>query len=408
MRTYTLDIGVISKFEERLAKFQKKFAKYGNGVIVYEKSDPYTIRENGRQIVVVDVTVDAQYRINDYDFVALLEWNDATKCNLIKTPGGEMNVPEEYRYRTHCDHCNTNRYRKHSVVLKNTITNDYIQVGKSCVCDYLGKDMGDYASYLSFYSSLDDEVKDIRDRFYTPTVAFTFDEIILQTLEYVRRFGYTSKSHSFEYGIPATSTRVYNALNHNTAHGELIEEEYEITPSSKEKLLLIKDWVSNLDMSSDYNFNLKVLMESSYVENNNLGLVVSAVGSYAREMEKRESAKKEAVSKYVGEVGKKIEITATPECVFQSENDFGYYYIYKMVVNGDVVVWKTNKFLEPETEVVIKATVKDHSEYRGVKQTEITRGRVSASHNVDKATAPTMGETDADDALNELFKYLEG
>jgi hypothetical protein len=48
-----------------------------------------------------------------------------------------------------------------------------------------------------------------------------------------------------------------------------------------------------------------------------------------------------------------------------------------MLVNNNIIVWKTNKALDEE-ECTIKATIKEHSDFRGEKQTVITRGRVFA------------------------------
>ena len=407
MKTYTMDASLVAKFEDKLAKFTKKFNKYGNGTITYEKSEPRMEEIDHRKVLVVDITVDASYQISGYEFIALLEWNDSTKCNLVKSAQPEITIPNEYRFSTSCEHCNTLRMRKYTVLLRNVESGEFKQVGKACVKDYLGRDMTDYASYLSFFDSLDDEHESLCRGGYSATVAFTFDEIVLQTLEYVRRFGYMSKSKSYECEMPATSTRIFNALNKMTNYyGELIEEEYPITESSVETLGLIKDWILHLDDSnSDYYYNLKVLMDSSYIENKNLGLAVSAVGSYLREMGKKEDAKREVVSNYVGNVGERIEITTTPECVYEGENDFGYYYIYKMVVGDDVLVWKTNKWLTPETEITLKATVKGHSEYRGVKQTELTRGKVVGTA---KETEPkaTISDSDADKAFDEFWRYI--
>ena len=46
--------------------------------------------------------------------------------------------------------------------------------------------------------------------------------------------------------------------------------------------------------------------------------------------------------------------------------------------NGNTVVWKTTKNLdlEPDKEYVIKGTVKELSEYRGDKQTVLTRCKI--------------------------------
>lgn len=44
---------------------------------------------------------------------------------------------------------------------------------------------------------------------------------------------------------------------------------------------------------------------------------------------------------------------------------------------GDTVVWKTSKCLYVEDVTEITGTVKEHGEYRGEKQTELTRCKVN-------------------------------
>jgi hypothetical protein len=90
---------------------------------------------------------------------------------------------------------------------------------------------------------------------------------------------------------------------------------------------------------------------------------------------KRASERK---SIHIGAVGDRIEIDVKSfECVTSWETQFGYTRIYKIVdVEGNVFTWKTSNFVEGEKVNKIKGTVKDHNEFREIKQTEITRCKV--------------------------------
>ena len=375
MKTYTIDVSIIGKFEEKLMSFKKKFAKYGNGEIVYEVSEPYTIKNSDhRSQLVVDITVDASYKISGYSFVALLEMTQ--NGNLVKKASDDVVVPPMYRDRCECDHCKSNRIRKYTVLLHNESTDEYIQVGKGCVKDYLGNDMSDYASYLSFFSNLDEEVDGLRERFPGCTPSFKFEEILAQTIERVDRFGYISKSKSYDCGVVATSTAVYAALNNCDINGESFEV-YKVSAETIELVEKIREFIRNLDDTSDYAHNLKVLESMSYIENKNLGLVVSAVATYSKAMADKKEKETTIPSEYIGNVGGKIEFTAIPECICTLDGMYGLTFIYKMMIGSNVVIWKTNRGLEQE-ETSFKATIKEHSEYRGVKQTVITRARVLA------------------------------
>jgi len=55
-------------------------------------------------------------------------------------------------------------------------------------------------------------------------------------------------------------------------------------------------------------------------------------------------------------------------------------HIYKIIgEDGNVYTWKTGKFIDEEvSDMLITGTVKAHTEFRGIKQTELTRCRVAA------------------------------
>lgn len=85
----------------------------------------------------------------------------------------------------------------------------------------------------------------------------------------------------------------------------------------------------------------------------------------------------EPISEWQGEIGQKIEISVTVDRVFGFEGRFGSSFLYLLRdENGNVYKWSTAKGLEEKATYKLKATVKDHEEYKGVKQTVITRGTV--------------------------------
>lgn len=91
-------------------------------------------------------------------------------------------------------------------------------------------------------------------------------------------------------------------------------------------------------------------------------------------------------SEYVGELGQKLELKVKYIRYFTYETHFSYYgemnFIYKFAdENGNTVVWKTSKCLcdelQQESYYIIKGTVKELSEYRGDKQTVLTRCKIN-------------------------------
>ena len=90
-------------------------------------------------------------------------------------------------------------------------------------------------------------------------------------------------------------------------------------------------------------------------------------------------------SEYVGNIGDKIEMRLTFKDAFAFETHFTYRgelnHIYKFADdNGNTFTWKTGKWLELDkgTQYTVKGTIKDHNEYKGDKQTVLTRCKVVA------------------------------
>ena len=105
-----------------------------------------------------------------------------------------------------------------------------------------------------------------------------------------------------------------------------------------------------------------------------------------------EEAARKAISQYVGQIGERLEMTLTLKfsAHFEVPSFAGFgtdtMYVHNLVDdNGNVFVWKTSKGIytangdytynvaEKGDKVRIKGTVKNHSEYKDEKQTELTR-----------------------------------
>lgn len=86
----------------------------------------------------------------------------------------------------------------------------------------------------------------------------------------------------------------------------------------------------------------------------------------------------EAESNYVGNVGEKVEVKVKVARCFGYESVFGVGFINTMVdESNNQFVWKTGVALEEGSDIIIKGTVKEHSEYKGTKQTVLTRCKVA-------------------------------
>ena len=82
-------------------------------------------------------------------------------------------------------------------------------------------------------------------------------------------------------------------------------------------------------------------------------------------------------SKHMGNVGDKIEVEVELIRRGSFESDFGTTYVYTFKDSeGNVLVWKTKNYFEVTT-CTVKGTIKEHSEYKGIQQTVLTRCKVN-------------------------------
>lgn len=80
-------------------------------------------------------------------------------------------------------------------------------------------------------------------------------------------------------------------------------------------------------------------------------------------------------TKFVGQIGEKIEFVAKLDGLFWYDTQYGTTYIYKFVTEAnEVVVWRSGSHdMQRGLKYLVKGTVKEHSSYNDEKQTVVTR-----------------------------------
>lgn len=386
--------GNMEKLTKKLNTIRKKCEKYGctfNFEEVGEEFREVTL-ENGEKVTTRFILVEAEgvARINGWRFVATVEHTE--KGNIINK-AFEVGVPERYYTSAPiCEHCNSNRYRKDTYIVMNEETGEFKQVGKSCLKDFTG---GMSAEGVAYYTSLFEELIQKETPLGMGHIERYFEvkEFLLYVAETIKHFGYVKT----QYGMGVYSTRerasdyymIDNGGNFNFEKRMTLKEEMKSVSfnaqSNKEYVEELLAWVNNQTTNNNYMHNLQTSCNLKYTNYRNLGILASLFPTYNRELEhqvekvkQEEKNKSEQNSTYIGNVGDRVDVEVTScECVTSWDTDFGVTRIYKIVdTNGNVYTWKTSKWLEDEV-TKIKGTVKEHKEYRGVKQTELTRCKVA-------------------------------
>jgi len=322
---------------------------------------------------------------------------------LIKTIPGKV-YPPEYRELLICEHCNSDRRRKYTFIVKNIHTGKYKMVGKSCLKDFLGHvDPNFYASYLEIINVSEDEY--LEDRIPTSGLKFDIQRYLNIVAAIIREKGFMSKAKAAEQeGVLPTADIAEKIITDIIGKYTI-----DITDNDKEIAEKALNWCKNLPEYNlnDYMYSIHLLSQEKSIKPKDFGFVASIIPAYLRTIEKQIVAEKkatqqkeEAISSYIGTPGEKIQLELTYISSASYEFQISAWnsttnWIHKFLDNnGNTVIWKTSKSIG---EVVngknwldrtaidinsghnlkLKGTIKDHNEFRGEKQTVLTRCKIS-------------------------------
>lgn len=335
-----------------------------------------------------------------WQFAAALDRVPGTDEFIMRTaPGHDFEGwrPEPGR----CDHCGKFRDRNTTYLVTHPETGRTLQVGASCMEAFLGiKPRG----LWTFGKGLDEFAPDDEPAPVHEAQVENNRELIAKALvasEMGKR--YVSKNRAMEWGAQSTADRIsdlfgthpYRRLTPEMrAEREQAQQQMQDVLSSE----LIDDVISSgtaVGTDSDYGRNLATALEAGFATEKMEGTVISAVAVYGRQQ--REAAKEKAqldrlqsaADGFIAPVKTRVrDIPATVTNVYESPRPrYAYPYgdepfqiITLRDAEGHEIVWKTGSIqsVESGTEVALTGTVKAHTQYQGVDQTEISRAKLSA------------------------------
>lgn len=401
MTTFAIYEGNMERLAKKITKIRNKCNKYGCDFHYAEVGEEFrTLQDDeGKEYTARFVLVEAEgiAIVNGWKFIASVE--HTPKGNIINK-ACDVEVPERY-YTSNsvCEHCNSNRYRKDTYLVMNEETGEFKQVGKSCLKDFT---MGMSAEGVAQYTALFEELIQGeapcggRGESYYPV-----KEYLMYVAETIKHFGFV-RTHDDcgNYNYDNTRSRAFNyyLIDHG---GRFTYEEEKLLREAMQRVSFdaqsnaevaekVLEWLNAQEGDNNYMHNLKTACSLEFTAYRNLGIIASLYPTYRREVEyqekKAEKERQRALqqaseqnSTYIGNVGERIEIDVQSfECVTSWETDYGTTRIYKFVdTNGNIYTWKTSNYIYEDEVSKVKGTVKSHTEYRGIKQTEITRCKVA-------------------------------
>ena len=340
---------------DKLIKIVNRLSKKTNVVFSYDENDikqeKLVLDSEVYPYTTIGVELEIDYKVGDYEVVAELEHHD--EGNIIRQINNNYKIPTKYRTcKPNCEHCNKDRQRANTFLLVDK-NHKFKQVGKSCLNDYTGYDtlrIVELVSDLSFLLGAND-----------------YDE---EFIEYVKSCKWDDLKEMTNKFYQIIKCEGYNK-ERPFEHLEKYQYDKKLDKEVEEILNVVNtDWYND----SEYCHNIKVMLNMKFIEAKHWRLLISYVNSAMTYL-----MNKNAKNEYMGNIGDKVEFTIKSiKVIFKTENYHStrtdeFIYTYRILTNNNyVVIWKTTK--ELTNDIKIKAFIKDYREYKGEKQTVITRG----------------------------------
>jgi len=395
--TYEVSEYKVEVLKGKLESLNRKAQKIGCAPITMtltgnhrdvELLDRNTYGKTGVFVRLVEVVVEGETpKIKGWEFIATLQHEGAGNI-LRKVPG--TTLPKKYQHVTaKCDHCQTERRRNDTYVLHNVDSDEYKQVGSTCLRDFTGANNPHHAAQLAAGMSefIEEFKEDDFDGYYDPGQGGQYRVSIERYLSFVacmiRNYGWKSRGRAYEEGThnataDLAATAMFTQWKRDIPQPEACDELKALTALEWGRATL--EAKSAAGETNDYEWNLFVAISEEAIEDRTFGIAASLLSYYERAMAKEREAKNVKVSEHVGEIKERVtfeHIVVVMDKMIESNSPWGNPVLYKFNADGNEIVWFASGWQEFESGDVVsgKATIKAHDVYNGRKQTIITRAK---------------------------------
>jgi len=383
-RTFTILARNKAKVEGEMASLNRRALKMGLEPIELAFGRAFTeirtissnlewadcIAQVDREVLCLPVVITGPLSVSfdGWRFIATLQHTSAGDT-IVRSVGGTP-VPSRFKHAgCSCEHCGVNRYRTNTYVLANE-SGEHKQVGSTCIRSFLGGNCPeDILSRADFLSEVVKTMNSSDEEFageVSPVhglVAF-----LAQAIVTIRNHGWVSKGKADELCQEATAFTVEREFGKSV-----------LSNADREQAQLIASWAEKLSdascEASDYIHNIRAIARTGMVEYRTAGFAASMVVAY----NKAQAELSKVESQFVGEVKEKRVFSLTFTKSFSFCTQYGVQHMNMFAdLSGNVFVWETatsSNFEEGKT-YSLQGTIKEHSVFRDVKQTILTRCKV--------------------------------
>lgn len=315
-------------------------------------------------------------------------WNidDATTAAQAALDALNLGAYADEATACDCDHCGLDRRRKATYLVEEVATGAIKQVGSSCLRDFLGTDPANVLRYAEYLRDLDDYGNEDEGGGFGGSSA----KREVSTIGYlwhvcamIRVNGWAARSGSDRPTADEASANIW-ALSEQRRDKFGNKLWTEIEDGDRERAKAALAWglehfgaIDSYKLS-DFDRNMLVAARGSVVSANTKGILAYLPVAHARFLEKEIELAREretaVESAHVGTVGQRGPFTLTCLKIFETEGHYGTTYITQFEDEaGNRFKWFGSYELDRGKTYSGTWTIKGHDEYKGVKETVVTR-----------------------------------
>lgn len=379
----------LAKFETLFKRLARKAGKLGLTIPTFriirervERAQMFELVDGMRHKIGEENVLVHDIEINGAIPVKLPGWNFAARCetvngqdNLIFSVPG-IAVPNRFQTSgSVCEHCNTRRTRACTYLVQHVESGEFKQVGSDCLANFMGHESAEsIAASFAFYGEILSDLSALRaaelDGWEGGAAVYDLRYVVACSIETQAVHGWLSRAKAFANGGVATADRVKSIKP-----GECV-----VTEESYRKADAAIEFFASpfTDRDGEFAHNLHTLANAGFCSDKSYSLACALPVCHSAALNKAariiRQQRQRATSQHVFKVGERVrKINAVIVAVFHYNTEWGHQ--TKTILedcSGNVLVAKSLG-TEAHIPVQFTATVKQHAEYDGIKQTVLVR-----------------------------------
>jgi hypothetical protein len=324
-------------------------------------------------------------KINGWTFCGTIDHRAGG--NILRSVPGAGELPIKFRsVDAICEHCGVARRRNDTFILRCAATGEYKQIGKQCLRDFIGYDVAAFAESAKWLSSLEPSDSD-GEGGYGGYGGQSRDIMLTKYLAHahacIRKFGWVSAKDAEIRDTRRTSSAAMENMfplpKYRHLALPLTDRDYQIAEQAVA-------WVRGIIAPrGDYEYNLTVVAAGEFITYRDIGLAASMIQGLYRHQEQTIKRAERLVSlknsQHLGAI--KERLRDLPALVYgyrAFESAHGSSHLFRLrTPEGNVILWWASKAqdLSIGDNVLLTGTVVKHTEYENVKQTTLSRCKIT-------------------------------